>query len=117
MLKYMDMDDILAALAVSRRREILKLIQNQELSSGEIASHFASVTGPAISQHLKILRDAQLVSVRHAGTRRLYKARPEALTEIRDYLDSFWSTGLQQLKRAAEAEERKGNRDRRRARS
>lgn len=117
MLKYANMDDVLAALAVGRRREILQLIQDRELSSGEIASHFASVTGPAISQHLKILRDARLVSVRHVGTRRLYRARPEALAEIRDYLNSFWSAGLQQLKRAAEAEERKGNRERRRARS
>lgn len=101
------MDAILTALAEPRRREILKLIQQRELSSGEIAAHFRSITGPAISQHLKVLRDAQLVSVRRDGTRRLYQARPEALGEVRAYLDSFWSDGLQRLKQVAEAEEKR----------
>ncbi len=101
------MDAILTALAEPRRREILKLIQQRELSSGEIAAHFRSISGPAISQHLKVLRDAQLVSVRRDGTRRLYQARPEALAEVRAYLDSFWSDGLKRLKQIAEAEEKR----------
>ena len=101
------MDAILTAIAEPRRREILKLIQECELSSGEIAAHFTTVSGPAISQHLKVLREAQLVSVRRDGTRRLYKARPESLAEVRSYLESFWSNGLQRLKQAAEHEEKR----------
>ncbi len=101
------MDAILTAIAEPRRREILKLIHERELSSGEIAAHFKTVTAPAISQHLKVLRDAQLVTVRRDGTRRLYKARPESLAEVRSYLESFWSDGLQRLKQAAEAEAKK----------
>lgn len=111
------MDAILTAIAEPRRREILKLIQDRELSSGEIAAHFKTVTGPAISQHLKVLRDADLVAVRRDGTRRLYKARPETLAEVRSYLESFWSDGLQHLKQAAETEEkRKAQRARTRSR-
>jgi len=100
------MDIALHALAEPRRRDILRLIYNKELSSGEIASHF-EVTGPAISQHLKVLADARLVTVRKQGTKRLYQARPEGLAEVRAYLEGFWEDNLQQLKMAAEAEERR----------
>jgi DNA-binding transcriptional ArsR family regulator len=99
------LDQVFQAVAEPRRREILKLIQSDELSSGEIAAHF-DVTRPAISQHLKVLSDAGLVTVRREGTRRLYKVRPEGLAEVRAFLEEFWDTGLQQLKEAAEAEER-----------
>lgn len=98
------MDTVLHAIAEPRRRDILRLIQERELSSGEIAAQF-DVTGPAISQHLKVLREAGLVTQRRAGTRRLYRARPEGLAELRDFLDEFWGAGLLQLKQAAEAEE------------
>lgn len=100
------MDVVLRALVEPRRREILSLIQDAELSSGEIASHF-DVTGPAISQHLKVLMEAKLVTMRRAGTRRLYKARPEGLAEVRQFLEGFWEDNLQALKAAAEAEERR----------
>jgi DNA-binding transcriptional ArsR family regulator len=99
-------DVVLRALVEPRRREILSLIQDAELSSGEIASHF-DVTGPAISQHLKVLMEAKLVTMRRAGTRRLYKARPEGLAEVRQFLEGFWEDNLQALKAAAEAEERR----------
>jgi DNA-binding transcriptional ArsR family regulator len=98
-------DIVLRAIAEPRRREILRLLQNQELSSGEISRHF-DVTRPAISQHLKVLEGAGLVRVRRKGTQRLYQARPEGLEELRRFLDGFWEDHLQQLKRAAEAEER-----------
>ncbi len=98
------MDLLLRAIAEPRRREILRLVHNVELSSGEIAAHF-EVTRPAISQHLKVLCDADLVSVRREGTRRLYRARPEGLAELRSFLEQFWDEGLRRLAEAAEAEE------------
>ena len=99
------LDQVFHAIADHHRRDILRLIQTRELSSSEIASRFA-VTRPAISQHLKVLSDAGLVTVRRQGTRRLYQARPEGLAEIREFLEGFWDTGLQMLKQAAEDEER-----------
>ncbi len=98
-------DIVLHAIAEPHRRQILDLIQDQELSSGEISTRF-EVTRPAISQHLKVLEQAGLVTVRRQGTQRMYRARPEGLLELKRFLDSFWDDQLRQLKRAAEAEER-----------
>ncbi len=98
----------LNAISEPRRREILRLVHDAELSAGEIASHF-SVTRPAISQHLGVLEAAGLLSVRKRGTRRLFKSRPEGLRELRAYLDSFWEEGLQRLATEAEAEERRAS--------
>jgi len=94
------------AIAEPRRRAILSLIRRRELSAGQIASHF-DVTRPAISQHIGVLKRAGLVSERRAGTRRLYRARPEGLHGLRDYLEGFWYARLVLLKRSAEAEERR----------
>lgn len=99
-------DVVLQAIAEPRRRDILKLLQEAELSSGEISGHF-DVTRPAISQHLKVLTDAGLVTMRKQGTKRFYKARPEGLAELRKFLEAFWDDSLQQLKQQAEAEERR----------
>jgi len=99
-------DAVLRAIAEPRRREILQLIQEAELSSGEIAARF-EVSGPAISQHLKVLLEAGLVTMRKEGTRRLYRARPEGLAEVRSFLEAFWDEGLRSLKEAAEAAERR----------
>ena len=96
----------LRAIASPRRREILRLVWERELSSGEIASHF-DVTRPAVSQHLNVLKEAGLVSERRNGTRRLYRARPEGLAELKDFLEEFWDVRLETLKREAEKEERK----------
>jgi DNA-binding transcriptional ArsR family regulator len=93
------------AIAEPRRRRILQLVGSRELSAGEIASRF-EVTRPAISQHLTVLKGAGLLSERRDGTRRLYRARPEGLAELRDFLDEFWADGLDRLKAAAEQEER-----------
>jgi len=103
------MDLVLRAIAEPRRREILRLVQGAELSAGDIASHF-DVTRPAISQHLKVLEEAGLVTVRQQGTRRLYQARPEGLAELKAFLEGFWDESLQQLKQVAEAEERRPKR-------
>ena len=99
------MNDALQAIAEPRRREILRLVRDRELSVGEIAKHF-EVTRPAISQHLRVLKDAGLVSDRPQGTRRMYRALPEGLAEVRAYLEGFWDRGLESLKEAAEAEQR-----------
>ena len=95
-------DAVLHALADSRRRAILRLVRDTELPSGEIAVHFLEVTGPAISQHLRVLREAGLVSERRAGTRRLYRARPEGLRELRQWLRDFWDDALWDLKETVE---------------
>jgi DNA-binding transcriptional ArsR family regulator len=100
-------DAALKAIAEPRRRDILRLVRDDELPAGQIASHF-EVTRPAISQHLRVLMDAGLLEERRLGTRRLYRARPEGLEELRDYLDGFWRGRLWLLKQAAEAEERRG---------
>jgi DNA-binding transcriptional ArsR family regulator len=100
------MEAVLDAIAEPRRREILRLVHNRELSSGEIASRFADVTRSAISQHLRVLERAGLVSVQREGTRRLYRARPAGLAALRDYLERFWVDHLAELKKAAEAEQR-----------
>ncbi|HEX5140527.1 MAG TPA: metalloregulator ArsR/SmtB family transcription factor [Dehalococcoidia bacterium] len=100
------MQDMLKALAEPRRQEILKLIGDKEMASGEIAGHF-NVSRPAISQHLQVLKAAGLVNERQLGTRRLYQARPEGLAELRAFMDQFWTQSLSRLAEAAEAEERR----------
>ena len=99
------METAVRAIAEPRRREILRLVRDDELTAGAIAAHF-EVTRPAISQHLKVLREAGLVSERRQGTRRLYRARPEGLAELRAFVEAFWDEGLARLRREAEAEER-----------
>lgn len=103
-------DAALQAIVEPRRREILRLVWSQELRAGEIAEHFGdAVTRPAISQHLRVLREAGLLTERRDGTRRLYRARPEGLAEVRDYFASLWDASLERLKAAAESEARKEN--------
>jgi DNA-binding transcriptional ArsR family regulator len=105
------MQAALDALAEPRRREILALVRDRELAAGEIAANF-DVTRPAISQHLGVLKQAGLVTERREGTKRLYRARPEGLTALRDFLDELWSDRLDALTREAEREERRRKRDR-----
>ncbi len=106
------MEAALKAIAEPRRRQILQLVRSEELSAGEIASHF-EVTRPAISQHLTVLKEAGLVDERRNGTRRLYRARPTGLAEVREFLESFWEERLEALQAEAEREERRddGERD------
>lgn len=96
------MELALKAIAEPRRQEILRLVWSQERPAGEIATHF-DVSRPAISKHLRVLRDAGLVEERRRGTQRLYRARPEPLLEMRRFLESFWDEGLLAIKQAAEA--------------
>jgi DNA-binding transcriptional ArsR family regulator len=100
------METALRAIARPRRRQILQLVRDVELSAGEIASHF-EVTRPAVSQDLTLLKEAGLVDERRNGTRRLYRARPEGLAELKAFLEEFWDARLDALKLEAEREERK----------
>jgi DNA-binding transcriptional ArsR family regulator len=99
-------DLALKAIAEPRRRAILRLVRDEERASGEIARHFDDVSGPAISQHLGVLKEAGLVSERRDGTRRLYLARRDAITDLRRFLDDFWDDRLDRLRDVAEAEQR-----------
>jgi DNA-binding transcriptional ArsR family regulator len=101
----MEVDAALKALAEPRRREILRLVWGKELSATDIASHFAEVTRSAVSQHLGVLREAQLVSERREGTRRLYHANRDEMARLRTFLDEYWTDGLLRLRDAAEAAE------------
>jgi len=98
------MEAALKAIAAPRRRQILALVRAEELSAGEIAAQF-DVTRPAVSQHLNVLKEAGLVSERRNGTRRLYRARPEGLAQLKAFLEEFWDERLDALKREAEHEE------------
>lgn len=98
------MEAALRAIADPSRRTILRLVHERELPAGEIAAHF-DVTRPAVSQHLQVLKAAGLVTERRDGTRRLYRARPEGLAGLRDFLSEFWEERLKLLSEAAEAEE------------
>ena len=102
------MESALRALAEPRRRDILRLVADRERSAGEIASQF-DVTRPAISQHIGVLKEAGLLVERRQGTRRLYRARPEGLAELRTFLDEFWGEGLERLKTVAEQDQRRRN--------
>ena len=99
------MDAALRAISEPTRREILRLVWDGERTAGDIASHF-DVTRAAVSQHIKVLREADLVTERRDGTRRMYRAKPERIEEVRAWLDDYWTTGLERLKGAAEWDER-----------
>lgn len=99
------MDAALKAIAEPRRRQILSLVRDDEMSAGDIAAHF-DVTRPAVSQHLTVLKEAGLVHERRDGTRRLYRANPEALGKLRQFLEEFWDDRLASLKQEAERKER-----------
>ncbi len=99
------MQALLDAVVEPRRREILLLVQHGELAAGAIAGHFPDVSRPAISQHLRVLRDAGLVDERRDGTRRLYRVRSEGFGELRSFLEQFWDSRLLVVRPEAEREE------------
>lgn len=95
--------DTLQVIAEPRRREILGLVWDEERAASEIAGQF-DVTFGAISQHLAVLRDAGLVTVRKDGNRRLYKADQDALAPFKGILASMWSDTLRHLADAIETD-------------
>jgi DNA-binding transcriptional ArsR family regulator len=96
------MDGLLAAIGEPNRRAILRLVAEREMRAGDIAAAF-TITRPAVSQHLTILKEAGLISERRDGTRRLYRLRPEGLAELRTFLSELWPNALERFKVAAEA--------------
>jgi DNA-binding transcriptional ArsR family regulator len=101
-------EKVLHALAEPRRRDILYLVRDGELTSSSIASHF-DISAPAVSQHLKVLEQSGLVVVRRSGTKRYYGIRRDGFADLKQYIDRFWDDSLLRLKEAAEEEERRIN--------
>ncbi len=106
------MDAALKAIAEPRRREILRLVWSDELPATEIAVRIGQVSRSAISQHLSVLKEADLVIERRDGTRRLYRSNQEEMARLRAFLDDYWSTGLERLRQVAEAEQHYRNQER-----
>lgn len=96
--------DPLQLVAEPRRREILRLVWDRELAASEIAAQLPVSFG-AVSQHLGRLRAASLLTMRSEGRRRLYRANREALAPFAGMLQAMWSSDLDRLAAAAEAEE------------
>jgi DNA-binding transcriptional ArsR family regulator len=92
----------LQALGDPTRREIFERLSQSPLAVGQLARELP-VSRPAVSQHLKVLKEAGLVFDRAAGTRRVYQVDPQGAAALREYFDAFWSQALANFKRAAEA--------------
>jgi DNA-binding transcriptional ArsR family regulator len=95
-MAHFDRDAALRALADPRRRQMLALTWDHERSPSELARR-CNLSRPATSQHLKMLREADLVRVRMAGNRRYYQVRAERLADLRAMLDEFWGSRLGSL--------------------
>ena len=96
--------DAAAAIADPIRRRVLELVRDRELPAGELAAEF-DVSRPAVSRHLRVLREAGLVRERRDGKLRLYRVDPAPLAELRDWLDGYWAGRLDALRTLAEKEE------------
>lgn len=92
-----------AAIADPIRRRVLELVRDRELPAGRLAREF-TVSRPAVSRHLRVLREAGLVRERRQGRLRLYRADPAPLEELRRWLDAYWGDRLDALRRLAEDE-------------
>lgn len=93
-----------AALGDTTRRSIFELLRDGPRAVGDLASSLP-VSRPAVSQHLRVLKDAGLVQDEAVGTRRVYRVDPTALESLRSYFVDYWSDALHRFKTAAEAEE------------
>jgi len=93
----------LAAIGDSTRRAILEKLRSGPLTVGEIAAGM-TISRPAVSQHLRVLKESGLVAERRAGTRHYFAIAPEGLGELRAYLDGLWSDALAAFKRHVEQE-------------
>lgn len=97
--------DAAAAIADPIRRRVLELVRDDELPAGELAAQFP-VSRPAVSRHLRVLRETGLVTERRVGKQRLYLANLEPLAELRAWLDDYWAGRLRSLRTLAEKEDR-----------
>ncbi len=93
------------ALGDRTRRAIFEQLSQGPRAVGEIAEDLP-VSRPAVSQHLRILKEAGLVAERREGTRRIYRLDPDGLAQVRDYFDRFWDAALADFKAAAERRNR-----------
>ena len=91
----------LNALGDATRRAILARLLEGPQTVGKLAGHFP-VSRPAISQHLRVLKEAKLVTDQSDGNRRLYRLNPEGFRSLREYLDQFWTVALDEFKKKAE---------------
>jgi DNA-binding transcriptional ArsR family regulator len=98
------MTNAFAALADPTRRDIFERLSKRALSVGDLAAQLP-VSRPAVSQHLRVLKDAGLVDVRSEGTRNVYAVDPRGVEAMRTYLDRFWSKALNAFKDFVEQEE------------
>ena len=105
-----------AALADASRRAIFEKLAERPLPVGELAEYFP-ISRPAVSQHLRVLSDANLVSHDKAGTQNVYRVNPAGIAALRDYLDAMWSRALADFKTAVEASYRNSQRNKRRNKS
>ncbi len=103
----MIMFETIQAMAEPTRLAILKMVRRREMPAGQIAGKFKGITRPAVSQHLRILKDAGLVTERREGTRRIYRLRPEGFAPLKALLEDFWDSKLERLKAAAEKLEKR----------
>jgi DNA-binding transcriptional ArsR family regulator len=94
------------ALGDPTRREIMERLRTGPKAVGEIAAELP-ISRPAVSQHLRVLKEAGLVTERKDGTRRIYGVEPKAIGDLRAYFDSFWEQAFAGFKAAAESERRK----------
>ena len=94
----------MTALGDPTRRAIFERLAERPQAVGELASELP-VSRPAVSQHLKVLKDAGLVIDRKVGTRRLYQVDPQALADLRAYFDAYWDQALAAFRTAADTEE------------
>jgi DNA-binding transcriptional ArsR family regulator len=98
-------DTAFKALAEPKRREILRLVWSEEMPAAHIAARFGDITRSAVSQHLGVLREAELILERRDGTRRLYRANQAQMAQLRSFLDGYWTKSLDRLRDLAEAAE------------
>ena len=96
--------EALAALADPTRRTVLETLRQGSRSVGDLAGGLP-VSRPAVSQHLRVLKNAGLVRERRVGTRNFYSVDGDGLAEVRDYFEAFWDEALAAFKDAAEREE------------
>lgn len=99
----------LSVLADPTRRQVFERLRAGPRAVGALAEGLP-VSRPAVSQHLRALKDAGLVEERSAGTQRIYSLRPDGLRDLRDWLDSFWDEALDAFKAEAERPREKQNR-------
>ena len=96
------MEAAAAAIADPIRRRVLELVRDREVPAGELADHF-DVSRPAVSRHLRVLREAGLVRERREGRLRLYRVDPAPLDELRTWIEGYWDDRLAALKELAES--------------